>query len=197
MRNISKIFFVMYAFISCQQGEMTEEQLVNYIADPDNGLRHEVLQGEILLDVNYKPATLVMSETIRSAESEEERATLKSTYDTLDYFVVRLSRNGHEIENDFAGNEQRFEELMQHLTFGIRDDFKVITSNDTIPPLEVLYTRAFGTAGFTSLLLVVPAHLKNCNDEAVLIYNDSWLGTGITEFKFRCNDIKNCPNVKI
>src|SRR5690349_5842912 len=106
--KINRFIILMLVLLSlmtaCGPSYVSEAELREYVADPDKGLISRVESGSILLELVYRPKDLVKALELREIENSSERNKIIARVDTLEYFVLRLSRQGQEIENALAGN---------------------------------------------------------------------------------------------
>ncbi|HMJ67785.1 MAG TPA: hypothetical protein VK508_02755 [Cyclobacteriaceae bacterium] len=189
------ILFALSA--GCSRPVLTEKDLTRYIMTDDNGLIKTSESGGYTIEVVYSPVDLVMVGELRELKTFEERQEHLKAYDTISYFLVRLSHKGREVENQFSSNPGMFASVVEYLGDGISADLTVVTETDTIPAMAVSYVRAFGMAGKTSLLCAFGEDLRNKTGTIKLVFADSKLGTGVHEFVFSTRNIKDVPLIKL
>jgi hypothetical protein len=188
---------LLLILLACHSKKMlSKEELVQYPLDPEHGLIQKVKKGNTQLEIYYKPKDLILDQQMAGVQDEREIAKIKSDLDSVDYFVVQLSRDEKEIENTYASDPNRFNEVINYLSYYAAKDFKMITSSDTLPVLDLAYTRTFGSTHVTNILAVFNSGLHYRKGKAKIVFDDTVLGTGVSEFEFNINDIKNTPRLK-
>lgn len=183
--------------IGCSTPLLSDTELTQYIMSDENGLIKSWESGDDRIEVVYSPSDLVMVRDLRALATDEERKEYLKAYDTISYFIMRLSHNGKEIENSFASNPSMFTSVVEYLGDGILADLSVVTESDTVPAIAVSYMRAFGTSNKTSLLCAFGEDLRDKKGTIKLIFSDSKLGTGTHEFVFKASSIKDIPLLKL
>lgn len=198
MRRISNLLIAtLVVLFGCGSKSLPERELLEFVVDPANELKRSVENGPIKIEVLYKPSDLVMARDLKEIADPMTREATLSSLDTLTYFVISLSSNGHEIENAYANDPRRFGAAVNYLSYGVLENLQIINEGDTIAPLDVVYSRAFGSAGSSQLLAVFNANLKERSGLVDLQLNDKVFGTGLSRFKFDCDKLKEIPRLRI
>ena len=181
----------------CRAKWLSEADMKKYPNDPANGLMQRVEKGEFLLEMCYRPKDLIVSQDLDDPKDITRRKETLQRLDSMDYFVLRLSRDGHEIETDFATDDERFNEVINYLSFYISRDIFMVHEKDTIRLADLGYARTFGSDRATSLLAVFKSNLKSKKGNTSIYFDDAMLGTGLSEFEFKIKDIKDIPQLKV
>ena len=164
--------------------------------NPEHGLIQKVEKGNTVLEMYYKPKELIIAQELSTHPTDDEKKSLASTYDSLDYFVLRLSRNKQEIENSYASDPAQFTEVLSYLSYYIGSDLYMIQQQDTLPILDVVYARTFGAMDATNLMAVFNSNLAAKSGKTTVYFNDTRFGTGLNEFVFDTDKIKSIPTLK-
>jgi len=159
----------------------------------DNGLHKSLSKGNLTIEVSYRPADLVWRNELRKAVDEMVQDQLRKDYDSLNYFILRFSKNGEEIESAFVGSPTKFEEVTNYLAFGMQQHLIQVNGEDSSRVLDVIHTRTFGTSHGSSVMAIFNGNLKHKDNSVKLYLNDAVLGIGTAEFEFKISDIKNTP----
>jgi hypothetical protein len=120
---------------------------------------------------------------------------IESQYDSLDYFILRLSKNGKEIENGFVSNSERFSNVVSYLSSSLAERVYLVLDRDTIPALDAMYARTFGATTATQVMLIFKSNLVHQDGNVKLVYDDNFFGTGLNEFQFDVKNIKRIPRL--
>jgi hypothetical protein len=176
---------------------MTESELKGYVSDKENGLQKSLQKNGYDIEVTYRPTELVLFQHLDGVEDASERETIKKQIDTLSYFVVKLSRNGQEIEHYLSGNRHMLAKVVSYLSSGIGDDLMVATRRDKMHPLDVAYVRSYGATSGTSLLVVFRKPDMDTTDKLTFVLNDELIGIGSVAFDFQTKDLKRIPTLRL
>lgn len=182
---------------ACSPSTLDEKGLKKYILNEDNGLHQKLTKGENRLEVLYRPAELVWADEIRSAASPEERKRILQQVDSMNYFIIRFSNNGGEIESQFVSDDDKFSEVTNYLSFEMVNDLSAIVAGDTIRALDVIHTRTFGSTNGTNVMAVFQTDFRNLHEDFVLVLNDRVLGTGVSSFNFKKKDLLKIPDLNL
>lgn len=190
------ILLLLTGLASCQAAMLTEEELQQYSLDPENGLLQRIEKQNTVLEMYYKPTDLIVAQELKGVTDVNERKKTAARLDSLDYFVLRLSREGKEIETGYARNEEAFNKVIDYLSFNMAPDVFMVCQKDTLTALDVVYARTFGSKDATSVMAVFNSNLKNNKADAKVFFDDPLFGTGLNQFEFRNKDIQKIPNLK-
>lgn len=190
------ILALLPMLFACNQNELSSEELMQYVMNPDHGLIKREERNGTVLEVYYKPSSLVVRQQNLDERDSSRKNHAESQLGKLDYFVLRLQRDGREIENGYAGDPNTFNDVINYLAYSISEDIKLIHGRDTIPVADIAYGRSFGAAKKTDLLVVFDSDLRNKDGSASVVLSDRLFGTGITQFSFDLSDLKNIPLLK-
>jgi hypothetical protein len=195
MRHISSCIVLFFVCIGCTR-YLSESELRQYVTDPENGLVGHVEKGDVKIDVQYRPADLVMFRDLQMIDDEHQREAATTKFDSINYFVMQMSMNEREIESRYAGDPRKFSEVVSYLSYGIASDLMLVTENDTINVLDVAYSRSFGSTGNTQLMIAFKDDLRRRSGTARLLFSDNVFGTGFNEFEFDCDRFREIPRIK-
>ena len=84
------LYIFLFAFIlSCSEQEnVSEQELKDYVMNPENGLRKQLQKNGVDLEVIYRPTALVIAQQLDDVTDVQERKKIKESFDTLSYFVL-------------------------------------------------------------------------------------------------------------
>lgn len=185
---------LLFLFSGCWMKTISPGELQQFVDDPENELKVSANKGNVSIQVLYRPKELVFLPRVGDDQIAWKKQLAE--VDSLDYFLIRLSRGGKEIENALAGDEKKFSDLVSYLSLGIAQDLTLVNAADTLAPLDVMYSRTFGASEATSVMVIFKSHLKTRSGVATLRYQDHFLSTGLSEFTFSTKNIKSIPSIK-
>jgi hypothetical protein len=183
----------MLLVAACSSKTVSMDELKKYPFDSSHGLIQVSNRGGAKVEVYYKPKELIFRQELKDNADRKAEVETRKNMDSLDYFVFRLSRNGHEIENDYANDPEMFNKVIDYLSFSFGNDVYMIHKKDTMPMLDFSYARMFGTSDACQLLTVFKSDLKTRTGKVTICFDDTFLGTGLSSFEFEIQDIKNIP----
>ena len=188
----------MFSLMACQEKKIVSEQeLKDYVLDPENGLRKQSEKNGVDLEVIYRPSELIIAQQLDGINDKEERSKTIKSFDSLTYFVLKLSRKGQEIENAYVSDEAKFVQVINYLSSSIGSNIYLLQESDTIRALDAVYTRMFGSATSTSVMAVFDTNLKEEKGSLKFYLDDTELGLGKNEFVFDISDIKKAPTINL
>jgi hypothetical protein len=188
------LIFSALLLLSCNPKPLSREALNAYVLDVENGLRKIIEKNGVKLDLSYRPKDLVIAQEVASNDPDQWKA-VSLRLDSLDYFILRLSRNGKEIETSYAGVPAAYTSVISYLSDGIAHDIQLKVQGQVIPLESVAFVPSFGSSNTTSLLLIFKSNLKTRSGDILLIFNDQKFGTGLNEFSFENQPVKNVPGL--
>jgi hypothetical protein len=187
---------ILLSLFACKPAFVSNEDLISFVDDPDNGLRKTVSIGGNTIIVTHKPTDLlVYQETKNNLVDFREIQKLRKNYDQNLYFTLSLSRGNKEALHQ-VGPDQ-FSDLVRTLSFEMANYVTVTTSSaDTIPVSDFILNRTFGYGNRTNLLFVF-SNEKSINQEWIQFnLNEFGMGTGNQRFRFAMDDLEEIPKIK-
>ncbi|MBT1697138.1 hypothetical protein KK083_09645 [Fulvivirgaceae bacterium PWU4] len=192
------IILVCSGLLSCgSRSIVSEQELKDYIINPDHGLCRREAKNGIDMEVVYRPSELVAAQQVAGVTDQKEREKIIRNFDSLAYFVIKLSRNGQEIENAYASDNDKFLQATSYLSSGIAQDLYLVNKGDTIRALDAVYTRMFGAATATTVMAIFDTNVKDLDGSLTFCFGDTGLGLGLNEFEFYTNDINKAPTLNL
>jgi hypothetical protein len=197
MRSLFTLLMIGSLMGCSEQRVVSEAELKSYILNPENGLIVTRNKNDVAIDVLYRPSVLVSALQIDGITDKEQRNKTIKQFDSLTYFIIRLSRNGQEIENAFVSDPEKFSKVISYLSSAVAGNIYLTTPNDTLRALDAVYTRMFGAATATSVMVVFDTNAKDLEGTVNLHFDDTELGLGLNEFEFDADNIKKTPTLNL
>lgn len=185
---------------SCKQEVLNEKELYNYLKDERNGLIHHLKEDPFSILVMYKPSSLLAKQELRDEIDPVKIKTVTDRYNDYLYFALNYSYKEGELLNAFAGNRPKFSELVNQLSFGMREQVSIITDQkNKVPLADFIHSRHYGMGGGSMVLLVFNREdiISQTKDSFKIKLKDIGIGTGTVSFTIKKEDIENCPTLKI
>lgn len=183
-------------FYRCNPDSISEDELKKYITNPSNGLIKKIDKGDIVLEMLYKPDDLILLQELDDIQDHDERLLAIAKYDSLDYFILTIAKQGQEIESSYV-NSGQFVEVINYLGGGISEDISLLIGDESNKVLSVAYVGSFGMANKTQVMCVFNSFLLSKHGKASIHFDDSILGTGLNIFEFSIDQIKKTPRLKL
>lgn len=193
MKNVM-ILFAIFLLVGCRDRSfVSEKELLEYVMDEANGLKKISRNGSVEIEVIYKPNDLIKRTESKDIKDDDEWVDQLKRFDSLSYFIVRISKGGKEIENAFFQDRDK---VIQYLKTGIISDIYLVIDMDTIAAFDVAYTPMFGAGDATSLLAVFDVDLKSSENDVTFCLNAAEGLFGRHRFSFSSTSIKEIPVLK-
>lgn len=197
MVRVLIILAVLTSLACTGKRAVSEQELREYIIDPEKGLRKQKQKNGIDMEVIYRPAELIIAQQLSGIADSEERRRVTKSFDTLSYFVIKLSRDGEEVESRYVNDTDKFVRVINYLSSEVARNIYLINSGDTIPAIDGVYSRMFGVSTATSVMVVFDSDLRSRQGMVRFCLDDTELGLGASDFDFALSDIKKAPTLNL
>lgn len=184
---------------SCRQTTFeTEQELLAYVTDIDNGLTQLKTINGVDFTVTYRPTDLLVAQELPVNPKKVAIDSLRKKYSKYLYFNVSISKNNQEILSGMGHSRKDFGAMVNQLAFGMTDKVHLYSkAKDTIPMADYIYPRMYGMGKSTSMLFVYPRDKKLRDDDFFLTIEDLGLFTGEVGFTMPATLLKNEPKLKL
>jgi hypothetical protein len=194
-KNILIIIITGFVLSQCTDRYISRDELKAYPLNVKNGVIKSIDKSGIQIDAYYRSKDLIIAQELTPPVADTDLNKIESQYDSLDYFILRLSKNGKEIENGFVSNSERFSNVVSYLSSSLAERVYLVLDRDTIPALDAMYARTFGATTATQVMLIFKSNLVHQDGNVKLVYDDNFFGTGLNEFQFDVKNIKRIPRL--
>ena len=199
-----KLLKAIYCFVSilliaiflqgCKQS-FTADELEKYIQNTNNGTKKSFESGNFKAEIIYRPTDLMVRQELTSDKKNMD--VFKKKYGQYNYFVLSMQNNGSDLLNSTVHDKSVFSGINEQLSFGLNEHVFVLDENkDTSYLADFAFPRLFEAAKSTSVLLAFKADAIKTNMFKICI-RDIGYTTGIIEFDFDKEDLKNIPSLKL
>jgi hypothetical protein len=181
----------------CQK-DLTRQELIDYTFDPTHGLYKRETRGNITIEVVYRPSQLIAEQDARGMNLTPDQAdSINNYFSGIDYFLLRLSNNADEIENAYAQNRTKFNEISNYLSYRIADDVFLLQGSDTLHATDFIRTQTHGASPSTDILFGFRPGLNDKNGDFKFIFDDLKFNTGLNEFDFDLSDLRTASHIQL
>ncbi len=194
-----KIFFFLTLLINfaCGKSYLSEQELIEYIAKPENGLSKEFNIQDTRVVLTYRPVELILQKNY-SNEPEEIKDSIRSALDNYFYFLLKMTYQGQDFENKFAGDPIAYPNVISYFSYDFSNHISLTKGENSqpIPLADYAYIRTYNMTGTTSILLVFDKEALIDSDKITINIQDNEVGLGHLKFSFYTRDIENSPRLK-
>lgn len=194
---ISPFFLLAICLISqgCTSSSLSEEELVYFVLDEDNGLRKSLQSEGYRTEIIYRPTDLLVAQEVKGdPPSEEKISSLKKKYGLYHYFELNISKGKKEAL--ITGGGDNFNELIHTISFRMGENVNLTTSRqDTILISDYIHQRTFGLAKSNSLLFVFRRDEHQDDEWIQFNLKEFGLGLGNQSFRFETSNLNKSPKI--
>jgi hypothetical protein len=183
------------AAIACAPSQLSKDELVEYIRDEENGVKHSATLGKTVVDVQYRPTDLWVAQELNGETPRPSQVdSLRKKYDHYYYFILSLSRNNKEALHQVDEGFGQYSELVQTLSFRMPEYVTLTTAaQDTIPVGDFMLNRTYGMSSATEVLFVFSREKVTDQEWVQFNLNEFGLGIGNQRFRFKRSDLEAVP----
>ncbi|AFC23411.1 hypothetical protein [Saprospira grandis] len=191
------------AFGSCTTKEIDAKDYLDYIDDPDNGLRKTKVVAGLELDLAYRPSDALI---LLKTNSEEEFLNLdldkeRSAYKDLQYYYLRLRVRDREKEGTTLLNWQVYDQAaskrrLQYLSFDMAEDILLIDGGDSLKPSLYQFERSYNMSKYGGFLLAFKTNENSKKADKTFVLDSEEFQIAPIKLFFSGEQIKNTPKIK-
>ena len=193
------LLLISLCFVSCSKQKTfdTEEELWEYLNDPDNGYKQSKTVNNIDFSLLYKPTDALVVQELGEKASDSLVKLLREKYKKYLYFTLSMSHNNKELLSVIPNNKNEFGAMVNQLAFGMGEKVHVYTqSKDTLVLQDYIYPRMYGMSNNTTMLFVYPRDNSQLKEPYLnLTIEDLGTQTGEVKFKIPTIIIKQQPKL--
>jgi len=192
---------LLIVFSSCTPSTVkTEQELLTYIRDEDNGLYKKQNKNGVDIELMYRPTDLIVQQELQGKESSspEDIQKLEDQYGKYAYFVLSFSQNDREALYARSADYGDFSEKLQRIAFRMNEYTYMSTDQqDTVYLSDFYYPRLNGMGMATQVLLAFEREQIEQGETATLHVKDLGFGTGRVNFKIKKKDMERVPRLEL
>ena len=181
------IVLLQIIFVSCQN-QLTADEYLQYVSDPENGLRKDQNVQGFELSIMYEPTEYLMAKKQDNSGLEKRVAELNE----FEHFQFRIKlKSGKNILMYNETQETNEVTRINHFGFQAKNDFMIISAEDTNYCVLSHYSRNYNLTPTIDLTLAFNKIDKNTDWQ--LVYSDKQFNLGRIKFLFKKEDITDLP----
>ncbi len=194
----------MMMCLSCTKDFHSEQEMYEWINDPENGLVKERITGDIKIRAKYlPPEVLVYRELSRNpGYSQQEKDSLFAYYRYTRTFILEIgtAKKDEDIMFNKIHEVEEFQLRARQLNFYMGEYLSLMTGKKEYPPTLTNLENTYGMSTSRNIIVVFsPENKKNElmeADKLTLKFDDEIFSTGINHFVFNKKEIDNIPAIK-
>jgi hypothetical protein len=169
-----------------------------YLNNPANGLVQTDNSHSIDLACAYKPTDLFAYQETAAADANAPLAAdaAKAQYQGNVYVALSFAKNGQEVENAFLHDEPVHNACLSYLTHYVYQDVALCTATDTIPATASTYSRQYGTARASTVLVMFAKGKTDLSQGFDILYRGDKFNLGTLRFPFAAEALHNIPTLR-
>ncbi|PCJ87069.1 MAG: hypothetical protein COA57_05165 [Flavobacteriales bacterium] len=205
MAWVISLIVLMIGLESCGKKQLKPMQYINYVENDNNGLKVVRKMGDYVLTAQYEPYKyLALKELKKTNMTLPEINEKVNQMGSLQYFTVKMShRDGGDFMKRNAAHGQ-YNKKVQYLSFGIKNDFKLLYDMDTLECVLHHFERTYGVSPYVTFVLGFgndsgsrKSDSRDLKGNLVLIYDDQLLGIGPIRFSVKKEAIEGMPELML
>jgi len=213
MRNTKGIIntVVLFLIVGCvHPTKIDREQFMHFVTDEHNGLVKTNEVGKMVYQLRYEPINFKILNKIKNKMITKEQYNEEvNRYTGSQYFVfkIKLKEGNGDLLKYEATNAQQYSERVQYFSFGMQNDFYLLSGEDRLKCNLFHFERSFDASPYCTFLLGFDSTdelieegvtvKEKVKEDKILVYNDQVFGAGPIKYKIKAEDINNIPELTI
>jgi hypothetical protein len=180
---------------SCRKAQLTQDEYIRYISDPENGLVLEKKIQDYKITLSYLPVEYMALKELKILNEPIENYTLiKDKYKDHNYFNLRienLTGSNSPVRKD-ASDYPEYAQKLDYLTFFGQNDMKMVVNSDTIDCVLYNFENNFQLLPFNDIQMAF-RNTQIPDTDLEIIWNDVVTGVGRVKFTLNKKNLNNIP----
>ena len=193
------VIFILLGF-GCDKA-LEVKEYVQFIKNPDNGLKKQKKVGAIIADLQFKPVPFIIANELRKHNiNATEFNFRKKELQGLQYYNLQLGVDPSLNKNITTYNSNSLEdqqERLYYLSYQLKNDIRLIQGTDTLAPILYHFERTYDISNHRTFVLAFEEKEYSSILDKTLIIHSPILGTGPFKLKIKASDLQNIPNLKL
>ena len=165
---------------NCQK-ELPPFEYVQWVKNPNNGIRKIKQIGNVTIDLQFKPIAFIIanenrSNKLRTSFFDKRKQELEG----LQYYNLNIKIKGGDVTKYLVADKRAYEKRINYLSFGMKEDIVLIDGIDTLNCKLYHFERSFDLEEGRTFVL---AFDQKESEEKTFIINTEILGTGPVKIK--------------
>jgi hypothetical protein len=154
--TISFLVLSIGLFLSCNPGNLTPEQYLDWIRENRDRITFQTSAGQYQYELTYLPQEwLTLQEIGDYRPSQTEWTEIFDSYAGTKYFQLRISvpEYREELLKNGIQSTAEYYQRVDYCSFGMQKDIGLITKTDTVPCHLFHFERTYGNTSYLSFVL--------------------------------------------
>ncbi|HTF05224.1 MAG TPA: hypothetical protein VK826_14445 [Bacteroidia bacterium] len=200
MKNTVTYMLMIALMYSCSEKPdvLPSGEYISWTESESSGLINSKTIDDITFSVYYLPKeAMALRETGASPSEAEWKSVVESKGDMQYYKVVyRLANSNQDILKYNLYDENEYFSRTNYLAFGVDKDVYLLSGKDKLPCRMHQFTPHYGISPEAEILFAFDEPDKEHEQNKTFVIEDQLFGTGILQFEFTAENIKNIPSIQ-
>lgn len=189
-------FLIMILTAGCKEKKLTADEYIEWMENPENGLKITRIIGDIEFILQYKPIDYILAkEQMQKKMTKEEKEKRMMELGEMQYYHLTYSLkegNADILKYNLTGDSE-YQERVYYFSFGHQENIHLAEGRDTLPCELFHFERYYGLSPKMSFSLGFKKTSKA--DDKQLMILDEVYGSGPVKFTISSADIENIPAI--
>lgn len=198
----NSIYIFLLIAIGCSSSINSEKELLKWLGDPGHGFIKKTKANGFLLSMKYLPAEyLALNEMKKDNKTDmKDFQGYVDKFKNSKTFLLTISHDEEtvNVSNYNVANLSEYGQRIKDLSFNIKEVLVLMTnSGKKYNPVLTTMENAYEIANKKSIYMVFSDDQKEIlnSEQLDIVFQDTFLDTGISHFVFENEKINNLPNL--
>ncbi|WP_132065886.1 MULTISPECIES: hypothetical protein [Aquimarina] len=198
----NSIYVFLLIAMGCSSSINSEKELLKWLGDPDHGFIKKTKANGFLLSMKYLPAEyLALNEMKKDNKTDmKDFQGYVDKFKNSKTFLLTISHDEEtvNVSNYNVANLSEYGQRIRDLSFNIKEVLVLKTnSGKKYNPVLTTMENAYEIANKKSIYMVFSDDQKEIlnSEQLDIVFQDTFLDTGISHFVFENEKINNLPNL--
>lgn len=190
------LWIVSFSLYGCMMhSEVSVNELQQYLLDRENGLSPLSVNGDVVVQLVYKPSELVAAQICDCSEGQRIDSILRGIGDAK-YFLLLLSKKGRPLDEYFVGQPTLYTSIHRYLNDEIAKDVYLFMDDSKLPAVETHFLPGYGMSKSASVMLIFDVSMLEGRGGFEVVVDIGRFGVGKHSFTFSTSDIEKVPRLR-
>ncbi|MFM7023771.1 MAG: hypothetical protein ACKOXB_12435 [Flavobacteriales bacterium] len=202
------IYIALIFFLGgCTKYLSSDKDILQWVTDPSNGLVQNKQNGPMVIDMKYMPKEYFAYNELSKGNTQSDFDSILKTYGRSVNFILTLSlknEKGEDVDLLFGSSAdvEEYKTKIHDLNFSLAEFISMKYKGGELRPALVRMEDAYGLSASRKFFIAfTPADslqqkALDESEELKVTFDDPAFNSGISNFVFKTEDIKNIPPFK-
>lgn len=179
-------------------GNMSPQEYVQWVQNPDNGLRKKKIIDDLTFYAQYKPYEYIVCMEQQTEQIYDSLLKRKmNELNGMQYydFKIMLKDGEGELLKYQLSTQEEYNKRVNYFAFAMQNDIQLVEEKDTLPCSLFHFERAYDVIPSCTFLLGFEKKLSN-KSKTLIVY-DKIFKKGYIKFTFDEKELQNIPTIKV